>query len=361
MKQSASASVVSTAMREPVRVPEHVADHAHALAGVEHLGRQRLPSREGEELAGQPRRAVDGRGDGVDIADAPLLADVGSLEQVDGRADHGEQVVEIVRDAAGEPPDRLHLLRLPQRLLRLRVLGLLPQARGHVRHELVAADPLAPRVAEWTEHDLVGGPIARLVAVFPDERDVLAREAAIQPGPHLRLMFWLVGEERQHVVAHLRTDPENALELVGAGPVDRQNGVGHVNGHDHDVSALDHRGEQVALSGPRLDLLDQLLVQAPKFVLGTQQLAVGGVAFNGERRRLRDERDHLDVVVGWGADVAVVDREGSEQLPTCGEDRRRPARPQAVQGGEVLEVEPQRVGADVADVDGRPAPGGGAA
>ena len=33
--------------------------------------------------------------------------------------DGHQQVVEVVRDAAGEPADRLHLLRLPQLLLTL--------------------------------------------------------------------------------------------------------------------------------------------------------------------------------------------------------------------------------------------------
>ena len=42
--------------------------------------------------------------------------------------DHRQQVVEVVRDAAGEPADRLHLLRLAELLLALaqRVLGAAP-------------------------------------------------------------------------------------------------------------------------------------------------------------------------------------------------------------------------------------------
>ena len=42
------------------------------------------------------------------------------LEQQVGVAeDRGEQVVEVVRDAAGEPADRFHLLRLPELLFAL--------------------------------------------------------------------------------------------------------------------------------------------------------------------------------------------------------------------------------------------------
>ena len=37
--------------------------------------------------------------------------------------DRREQVVEVVRDAAGEPADRLHLLRLPELVLEQLVLA----------------------------------------------------------------------------------------------------------------------------------------------------------------------------------------------------------------------------------------------
>ena len=40
-----------------------------------------------------------------------------SSEQLAVAEDDGEQVVEVVRDAAGEPADRLHLLRLAELLL----------------------------------------------------------------------------------------------------------------------------------------------------------------------------------------------------------------------------------------------------
>ena len=45
-----------------------------------------------------------------------------SLQCFDPAADHRQQVIEIVRDAAGQVPDGLHLLRLTQRFLGLRTL-----------------------------------------------------------------------------------------------------------------------------------------------------------------------------------------------------------------------------------------------
>ena len=75
---------------------------------------QRLLAREGEELADQRRGAV-----GV-LADLHQIAvlDVGDLvahqEQVAVAVDRGQQVVEVVGDAAGELADRLHLLALDE-------------------------------------------------------------------------------------------------------------------------------------------------------------------------------------------------------------------------------------------------------
>ena len=46
-----------------------------------------------------------------------LLAVEAAQREVEIADDRGEQIVEVVRDAAGEPADRLHLLRLAQRFL----------------------------------------------------------------------------------------------------------------------------------------------------------------------------------------------------------------------------------------------------
>ena len=60
----------------------------------------------------------------------------------------GQQVVEVVRDAAGELADGLHLLGLAQGLLRLLQPGLFAQPLRHVRDELIGADGSAPSVAQ---------------------------------------------------------------------------------------------------------------------------------------------------------------------------------------------------------------------
>jgi hypothetical protein len=105
------------------------------------LGVERLTAREGEQSVGQRCRPV-GRGHrrrGVppDRVDAPLVDP--PLHQFE-RADHaGQQVVEVVRDAARQLADGFHLLRLAQLLLALTLVRDVPAdgveavALGHRR------------------------------------------------------------------------------------------------------------------------------------------------------------------------------------------------------------------------------------
>ena len=116
-KQRSQAMSVTIWMREPTMVRSMSATARTRSAHVEHLGLERLPAREGQQLARELGGAVHRVRDRVDVAPPPLLGQVGPAQQLGGRADDGEQVVEVVRDAAGELAHRLHLLRLPQRLL----------------------------------------------------------------------------------------------------------------------------------------------------------------------------------------------------------------------------------------------------
>ena len=72
----------------------------------------RLLAAELQELAGQVHGAVGGGPDAGDRGEG--LARYGRIARglFDVHQDRGQDVVEVVRDAAGELPDRLHLLRL---------------------------------------------------------------------------------------------------------------------------------------------------------------------------------------------------------------------------------------------------------
>ena len=106
---------------------------------IERLGLKRLLTRERKQSLGQLRGTPGAIGGGVGIALGPRIALADTAAQEIERADHnGQHVVEIMRDTAGELADRLHLLCLPQRLVRLLQLA---RALDHTLLELGIALP----------------------------------------------------------------------------------------------------------------------------------------------------------------------------------------------------------------------------
>jgi hypothetical protein len=101
---------------------EHLTAHVdRPVRHFDDVGRRtfgvRLGPREAQELADELRGA---RRRFLGLRQELLFVGLGSREH-DGQARHddGEHVVEVVRDARRELPDGLHLVRLPQLLLRL--------------------------------------------------------------------------------------------------------------------------------------------------------------------------------------------------------------------------------------------------
>ena len=94
------------------------------------------------EGGGLARGRLGGGEIAVDVGQPPLAQP--RLEQLHRPHDAGQEIVEIMRQAAGELADGLHLLRLPQRLLGLAQPLLRAQAVADVVGELVGADPLSP-------------------------------------------------------------------------------------------------------------------------------------------------------------------------------------------------------------------------
>ena len=92
-------------------------------ADIEDLRLQRLPAGERQQLSGQLGGALHRLGNRVDVAPAALFRQFAAAQEIGRGADDGQQIVEIVRDAAGQLPDGFHLLRLAQRFLALAALG----------------------------------------------------------------------------------------------------------------------------------------------------------------------------------------------------------------------------------------------
>jgi hypothetical protein len=132
-----------------------VPDLEAALAGVgQHLAAQ---------LGGALGRLLDLLEARVDLA-----RHGGAPGQVGVAEDAGQQVVEVVRDAAGEQAQALELLRLAQLLFHRRLLGLVAAALGDVAIEgqqvAVAADPEGMRVHLDVDHFAVVAGVGHLDA-----------------------------------------------------------------------------------------------------------------------------------------------------------------------------------------------------
>ncbi len=98
------------------------ASSINALTSTSHR-LQRLFAGEGEQMLGQVGAAfgglVDQPGDGHELG---LVGD-GLFQNPDGAGDHGQDVVEVMRDAAGQLADRVHLLDLADLGVRGLLLG----------------------------------------------------------------------------------------------------------------------------------------------------------------------------------------------------------------------------------------------
>jgi hypothetical protein len=102
--------------------PHHHLGVAHHVVPRQHLGCDRLPPRERQQLARESFRARRRLEHLREVlGDRGLRRALLERELAEAAYDR-EHVVEIVRDAAGEPTDRFHLLRLAQ--LRLEPLAL---------------------------------------------------------------------------------------------------------------------------------------------------------------------------------------------------------------------------------------------
>ncbi|MFT3766272.1 MAG: hypothetical protein QM820_12285 [Minicystis sp.] len=104
---------------------EHAAHLGHGSVDVHLAHLEDLAPAEGQELTGQAAGALAGVEDDLGVAAHRTLLLHRAEDALAAAVDDGEQVVEVVGDAAGELADDLHLLGLVQVFLE-------PLALGHV-------------------------------------------------------------------------------------------------------------------------------------------------------------------------------------------------------------------------------------
>ncbi|GJE41573.1 hypothetical protein AEGHOMDF_0739 [Methylobacterium soli] len=197
----------------------------------------------------QRSRPLRGALGGVDVAVHIAVAALrqARLQQFEAPRDAGEQVVEIVRDAARELAHRLHLLGLAEGVLQVALLG-------HVapdRVEMALARHRGPG------QDAVG-PVLVAVAVLEARR----RGPVPQTMQLLQRPLPLVG---MHVIEEARSHQVLRLPAEDLGP-------GRVHGLDHAVEARDQHDvlgqapHPVALARPLGHLRLQALVELAQHV-----------------------------------------------------------------------------------------------
>ncbi len=155
---------------------EKLGHAAHQIPHIDRFGLQFLPPSEGQHALSQGRAPFRRAHRVVDEA-----ADIGSfahppLREIQAADDHGEQIVEIMRDAAGELADGIHLLRLEERLLRGIQRLLRFAALGQIARHLGEADQPARRITHRIDQDR-----------RPEARAVLAHAPALRLEPALAL------------------------------------------------------------------------------------------------------------------------------------------------------------------------------
>ena len=230
----------------------HAADQGRQ---VHHLRRERLAAAEREQALRQGRAPL-GTLDGVceQARGLRVLRRQALAEQRQAAEHGGEQVVEVVRDPAGQLPDRLHLLGVAETRLGGAALGhLRPQLRVHgvqlacaprqveaKAHHLpeVSARALAghdQRREEHGDHGGGGGAVRRALQGEPDGQGEASRQDEGDGRREVRVV------QRGGAGAHA-ADQEGPEQLVGLGLREQQ-----------DRAPAPHQpgGERAACAGQR--------------------------------------------------------------------------------------------------------------
>ena len=112
------------------------APHQHLQVGqqvvdLQHLRPQGLPARERQQLPHETRRAIGVLLDLHDVLEGRIGGPVIVQQQIGIADDRSEHIVEVMRHAAGQLADRLHLLRLREILLQRALLGRVERVEHH--------------------------------------------------------------------------------------------------------------------------------------------------------------------------------------------------------------------------------------
>ena len=95
----------------------------HQLVQIENPGLEHLAAAEGQELLGERRGALPGLHDLFHRMAVAISGGEAVQDELAVAGDDGQQVIEIVRHAAGQHPHGFHLLRLAELLFQAAAAG----------------------------------------------------------------------------------------------------------------------------------------------------------------------------------------------------------------------------------------------
>jgi hypothetical protein len=178
---------------------EHLVDTLDVRPHVDHLRLERLTSTERKQLTREIRGTLRGAEQFADLFHALPARHETPLQDVAVALDDGEQVVEVVSDAARESADRFHFLRLSQLALERRVLALLFPGRERALHR----NRKSPEILLADEVVDIGGDATRGRGAVHrvgdhDERD--PRGCAAHDGQRTQIREFRERELREHKI-----------------------------------------------------------------------------------------------------------------------------------------------------------------
>ena len=285
-------------------------DHpGHEVLQVDDAGLKRLPAREGEEAVGEIGAALRALDREAHAPSRLLVAVERGAEEIEVADDDAQHVVEVVRDAAGEPADGLELRGVQQALLELAPLGDVE----HGAEDLAAAAAFARR-----QHALIEEEAVLLVGASPA---ILAGIGAGLLGGHelgldaVAILGMDAGDAELGVGREAaRREAGQALDIV-ADEQGREGRVHAAGGDDDRQRAQDRllpleRPAQLAF-GLELLAADLEVLDEQPALLGALAADLLGLAIEVDEDvdlRLQDQRlDRLEDVVDGAGRVAAKD------------------------------------------------------
>ena len=165
---------------------QHAARVGDQLVQIDHARLDDLLTREGQELTREVRGLRRGRFDVLEVRRA--AARTAEAQQFQRSENDGQQVVEIVRDTAGEAADGFHLLRLEQLLLEILQIGsVMADGGAPARGDIASGDDhvFAAAVSSGMRLGLRGDPLVASVRLT-DARVRVEPPAIVRDGKQAR-------------------------------------------------------------------------------------------------------------------------------------------------------------------------------